>query len=392
MNRLFFLAAGMFAMGCEDYLFAGLLPGISVSLHTRVVAVAQGCATFGLAYVLAIPLCAFLLSRKSPRQVLITALILFMIGNAITLLSTNWVIYVASRFVAGLGGGLFLPVAVAAGTQLVETGFRGRALSVMWSANSVGAVIGVPLGLWLARRVGWRATVIMILGLATFALVGIVIRKQALRVEGPPPSLEDQLRLLKNPRVLAVVGVTLLTATGCLGLYAYISQVVAGTENSSAMAYSLWSIGGFIGSTGIGYVVDRVGKPQVVMAVILSILLLTITGIPVLRGVPLLGLAPFLVWGAMGWASVTPQQSSLIEIKANHEAILIALNSSAVSLGSVIGTVLGGVALAGGLSPAKIPYVTSVFVACALACQLLLVQKRQRKWGQEAIVTRRAPA
>ena len=31
----------------------------------------------------------------------------------------------------------------------------------MWSSNSAGAVIGVPLGLWLADRMGWRASATM---------------------------------------------------------------------------------------------------------------------------------------------------------------------------------------------------------------------------------------
>jgi len=46
-------------------------------------------------------------------------------------------------------------------------------------------------------------------------------------------------------------------------------------------------------------VVDRVGKPQVVMAAILAVLLLTVAAIPVLRWVSIAGLLPFPVWGAM---------------------------------------------------------------------------------------------
>src|SRR5205085_238137 len=111
---------------------------------------------------------------------------------------------------------------------------------------------------------------------------------------------------------------------------------------------------------------DRFGKPRAVMAVILTILLIMISSIPTLRWVPVFGLIPFLFWGAMGWASVTPQQYSLIAIKEDHEAILVALNSSAVSLGSAAGTALGGAALVAGLNVGTLPYVTAAFVACAL--------------------------
>jgi predicted MFS family arabinose efflux permease len=378
MNRIFFLAAGMFAMGCEDYLFAGLLPGISASLHTSVVSAAQGCAIFGLAYVLSIPLCAFLLSRKSGSHILIAALLFFIMGNVTTLLSTNLLVYFTSRFVAGISSGLFMPVAVASATQLVGPAYRGRALSFMWSANSAGAVVGVPLGLWLDNRMGWRATLLLILVLAMFALVGITLSKQASRVAAPPPSLREQIRLLVDRRVLGVIAVTLLTATGCLGLYTYISQVLAETPNSAAVAFSLWSVGGLIGTIGIGSILDRTSKPQVVMLAILTCLLVTITAIPILREVPVLGLLPFLIWGAMGWATVTPQQYNLMKIKPGHDAILVALNSSAVSLGSVFGTALGGVALAGGLSATKLPYLTAIFLLCAIVSQFLLLQKNQK--------------
>ena len=371
--------SGMFAVGFEDYLFAGLLPGISTSLQTSVVAVAQGCAVYGLAYVLSIPLCVFMVTRFPTRTVLIMALALFITGNFITLLSPNLTLYLISRVGAGLGCGMFLPVAVAAAIQIVGTDFRGRALSMMWGANCAGAVVGVPLGLWLAQRMGWHASIMVILALASASLLGIVIEKYAVGIEALPPSLEEQLNLLLDPRVLAVVGITLLTATSCLGLYSYISQVLAGSVSSSDSAFSLWSIGGLIGSTGVGYVVDRLKNPQIVMLLILATLTTTIGVIPVIRNDPIFGLVPFFIWGAMGWASVTPQQYNLIKINPDCEALCLTLITSAVSLGGAFGTALGGMALNSGLSANHLPYVTSALVCCALVGQGLVI-KGQRRW------------
>jgi predicted MFS family arabinose efflux permease len=281
-------------------------------------------------------------------------------------------IYVASRFVAGLGSGLYLPIAVAVATHSAGPGFKGRTLGLLWGANSVGAVVGVPLGLWLAERFGWQFTVVLILLLAAFALAGVASWDDALEVQSAPPSLRAQFRLLADLRVLAVVGVTLLTATGCLGLYAYISQVLAGSPNSSDVAFSLWSIGGLGGSVISGFVIDRKGSPQTLMTILLVVLFVAIISIPSLRGIPVLGLLPFPLWGAMGWASVTPQQYRLIQMRPGHEAILVALNSSAVSLGSAVGTILGGMALTGGFAAERLPYLTAIFVFCALMAQLLI--------------------
>jgi len=378
MKRLLFLAVGMFAMGCDDYVFAGLLPNISASLHTSIAATAQGCAVFGIAYVMSIPLCAFLLARKPARLVLITALVVFIASNVMTLLSTGLMIYLTSRFVAGLGAGLFLPIAAAAGTQLVKPGSQGRALSVIWGSNSAGAVVGVPLGLWLTDKINWRATVALILILTLITLVGIAIRQPALQVSAPP-SLVEQFHLLIDRRVLSVIGVTLLTATGSLGLYAYIAPMLSGTVISSEAALSFWNIGGLIGSIGIGYVVDRGGKPQLLMAAILIALSLVITVIPIFRSVPVLGLLPFLLWGTLSWATVAPQQCRLIALKSNHDTTLVALNTSAFSLGSVVGIALGGLALGGGLGAKTLPYAASLFLLCAFVWQMLSLQQQPQE-------------
>jgi len=113
------------------------------------------------------PLCAFLLSRKPVRHVLITALVLFIAGNAMTLVSPDLMFYIGSRFVAGSAPGCFSG-GRGAGTQLVEPGFQGRALSVIWGANCAGASSACPWAL-AGRRMGWKATVVLILVLAAFA-------------------------------------------------------------------------------------------------------------------------------------------------------------------------------------------------------------------------------
>jgi predicted MFS family arabinose efflux permease len=376
MSRLLFLAAGMFALGCDDYIFAGLLPGISASLHASVPLVAQGSVAFGVAYLVAAPLCLLLLARWGVRQVLVAALSVFIAGNALTLVATGLMAYLVSRGIAGIGAGLFLPIAVSAGTQLVDAGSRGRALSLLWGSNSAGAVVGVPLGLWLASQLGWRSTIVLILVLAVIALIGCLTGRLGTQVERPP-ALGEQFRLLVDRRVLSIIGVTFLTATGSLGLYAYTASVVSGTALSPELALSLWNAGGLMGSIGIGYVIDRFGRPKLVMAGILMSLILVLTAIPVLQSVPVLGLLPFLLWGALSWSTVTPQQCNLVEARPRHDTILVALNSSAVSLGSIAGASLGGLALAGELGARNLPFAASALLLGALAWQVALLQQPQ---------------
>jgi predicted MFS family arabinose efflux permease len=366
----------MFVMGCDDYVVAGLLPGLSASLGTSMAGAAQGITAFSFTYLVCAPAFAILLARKPARQVLVMALAIFAVGNVMTLLSTNLVAYLISRAIAGIGAGMYLPIAVAAATELVEPDAVGRALSLIWGANSAGAVIGVPAGLWLADKVGWQATIGLILALGVITLLGILIRQPNLQVPAPPSS-KEQLRFLVDRRVLSIIGVTCLTAAGSLGLYAFVAPLQVGMGTSADAALTLWNVGGLIGSFAIGYVADRTGNPRVVMAAILVTLLGAIVALPSFGAMPVLGLLPFLIWGAMGWAIMTPQQMSLIELEPGHEATLVALNSSAVGLGSVIGPALGGLALAGGLDVRYLPYAAGGLLLCALAGQIVLIQQRK---------------
>jgi predicted MFS family arabinose efflux permease len=376
MKALVFLMAGMFTMGCDDYVVAGLLPGLGATLKTSMAGAAQGITAFNFTYMLCAPAFAILLARKPARSVLIAALVIFCAGNLLTLVSPNLGAYMVSRAIAGIGAGMFLPIAVAAAAQSVEPDAQGRTLGLIWGANSAGAVIGVPVGLWLSATHGWQAAIWLILLLAAVTLIGVALRQPNVQAEAPP-TFGEQLRFLVDRRVLSIIGVTCLTAAGSLGLYCFIAPLQAGLANTPDAALTLWNIGGLIGSVAIGYVVDKTGQPRSVMAAILVTLFIAILALPFVSAIPILGLLPFFLWGALGWATVTPQQLSLIELEPGHEASVVALNSSAVGLGSVIGPALGGLALTGGLDVRYLPYGACGLLLCALAWQVALIVQQQ---------------
>ncbi len=375
---LFFLAAAMFVMGCDDYIVAGLLPGLGATLNASMAGVAQGITVFNLMYMVCAPAFAVALANKPARLVIVAALAIFAAGNLLTLASANLATYLVSRAIAGIGAGMFSPIAVAAAAKMVAPEARGRAMSLIFGANSAGAVIGVPVGLWLSAQIGWQAAIWPIVVLAVLALIGVAIRQPNFEVEAPPAPGE-RFRFMTDRRVLSTVGVTCLTAAGSLGLYAFIAPMQAGGVNSPEVALTLWNVGGLLGTIAIGYVVDRTGNPRLVMAAILVTLLVTLFALPAVSAIPFLGLLPFLLWGILGWATGAPQQLSLLELEPRHHASVVALNGSALGLGSVIGPALGGLALACGLDARNLPYAACGLVLCALVWHLALMQQQPRE-------------
>ncbi len=82
------------------------------------------------------------------------------------------------------------------------------------------------------------------------------------------------------------------------------------------------------------------------MASILLILIISFSLILIVINIPILGFLPFILWGAMGWATQAPQQHILLQNHNEHGGAAVALNSSINYLGSAIGSATGGIILA----------------------------------------------
>ena len=67
--------------------------------------VAQSVTVFTLCYAIAAPVCATMLVGKPMRQLLVIALIVFSIGNALSALAASLGILLLARAIAGIGAG-----------------------------------------------------------------------------------------------------------------------------------------------------------------------------------------------------------------------------------------------------------------------------------------------
>ncbi|WP_436939872.1 MFS transporter, partial [Staphylococcus xylosus] len=307
-------------------------------------------------------------------NILLLALLTFGLANLITMLSPNYSIYILSRCIAGLGAGLFSPMAVSSGGHLVSQKNKGKALAFIVGGMSVGTVIGVPIGLQLANLINWRFAIGIIVILSIVAFISTYFLLPDFKIPSAP-SLKDRFSLFIDPHVLRVVSVTVCAAIASLGLYTYLSQVISESISPHYITLFLttWGIGGLIGSFGVGLVIDKFKNTQILMLIILVTLAISIALIPALIKIPILGLIPFILWGAMGWATQAPQQHILLTNHSEHGSTSVALNSSLNYLGSAIGAALGGLLLAQGASTYILIYSSFAIVIIGIIVQLINV-------------------
>lgn len=364
------LALAMFALGLDAFVVAGLLPAIATQFGVDTAQAGQAVSAFTLCYALSAPIFATLLAGRSVRRVLLAALGLFTLANASSALAPDFGILLLTRALAGIGAGVFAPLALAGAAALVPPARRGRALGLTMGGMSCGTVLGVPLGLWLAHRAGWQSTLWLVAACGAIGFAGIALRLPDVPA-APPPSLRQRLAMLLDRRVAVTVAVTFLIGVGSLGLYTYVAPILAtgGGVTDPTPYFWAWGVGGVAASVSIGTLIDRTGRPRALMAVVLATMSVALALLPSTAGISIASIAVFAVWGAMGWSTAAPQQHILLGLQPRHGGAAVALNSSCSYLGSAAGAVAGGALLAGGMPATRLPFVGAAVIALALLLQ-----------------------
>ena len=117
-------------------------------------------------------LAAFWIDRVGRKRALLSMYGGFLVATALCGFAPNYELLLAARIVAGLFGGVIGALVLTIVAEVVPYARRARGTALVASAFSLSAVMGVPLGLWIATQFSWRAPFLF---LAAFSLgVGLL--------------------------------------------------------------------------------------------------------------------------------------------------------------------------------------------------------------------------
>jgi len=333
-----------------SYVTAGLIPMIEASFAVSVAVAAQLVTAFTLAYGLGSPIFVALTPAHRQRTGLLLALGLFVIANAASALAESFTALMAWRAIAGIGAGVYLAMGIGASAAVSTPDHRGKAIAIIMGGMASGVVLGVPLSLLIAEQLGWQAALWLVTLLGLVAFFGLLLKLPSLPA-ATATTLGQKLAILGDCHVLVILLVSLLAAIASLGMYTFISPLLAdpayGAVRSVTPYLWVWGIGGVLGSFLIGPLVDRIKGPVLTFAIML-ILAVSLFVLPLAAVLSTwLVMLPIALWGAVGWALQVPQNNELILARQaqGDGNLAIALNESALYLGSAIGAAAGGFVL-----------------------------------------------
>jgi predicted MFS family arabinose efflux permease len=365
-RRLLVLALGMFAMGTDNFVVAGILPSVAASLDTSVSLAGQMVTVYALSYAVGAPVMAALAGGWPRKLLLVSALAIFVVGNAISALATDLDTVLFSRALAGLGAALFSPTALGVASVLAAPEKRGRALAAVTAGLTGATALGAPIGTFIGGLGSWRTTLWFVAILGLIAMVGVWTMLRAV----PRPAritLRDRLAPVRDIRVALTLLTSLFAFGALLMVYTYaglvLDRVTGGDERILAGMLLVWGVAATLGNTLSGRLVDRFDSRRIINAM-LGAALITFCALPWASGHMASTAVAMIIWGICGWGVIVPQQHRLVQIAPQVAPLLLALNTTATYAGLACSGVLGGLVLVF-MNPHYLSLVGAILIAIA---------------------------
>jgi predicted MFS family arabinose efflux permease len=370
--RLAILAVGLFIVGTNGFLIAGLLPSIAKSLHVHASDVSYSITFYAVVVAIASPLVSILLPRVSRTTLMASGLVLVLIGTVVAAAAPDLLVFTLGRVIAAFGGAALVPPATATAAILASPEKRGRAIAFVAVGFTAAVAFGAPLGTAIASIGGWRLPLFALAGLAglTAIAVAVFVRRVPL---GQPVSARRRFGILRDPRILLVLVTTLLAVGGFNIVYIFSSAVTADATNGSttllALLLLIFGVFGIAGNSAAGPLTDRFGNRSVAI-VVFGILVVSLIAIALVAHSLVAVAIVFAVWGVSSNAVSLPVQHRLVEIDPATAGVSLSWFSTALYGGIAIAPPLGALALRLG-GPDLVPLFGAGAAALALAAFLV---------------------
>lgn len=346
-KRLLVLALGMFAIGTDGFVMAGVLPELANTFHVTIGVAGQVTTAYALSYALMAPTVAAIAGNMPRKTLLLLGLTIFIAANLATAAAPNFGFAIAMRLLTGLGAAMFAPTASGAGVLLVPPHRRGFALSVIIGGLTTASALGSPMGSLIGTLGDWRWTMIFVSSLGTLAFLGVV----AFLSDIPKPTALDlakRLAPLRDARVVLTLMTTLLSMGGFFTVYTYFSVVFDRAIGGNPLVFGAllvaWGVAGTFGNLYTGRLVDRLGARKMLLTVLtlaaIDMVSFAWTGANLWAAV-----VAIVIWGVFSWSVQAPQQSRLVSLQPTLGPVVLGLNNTGTYLGVTSAGVIGALGI-----------------------------------------------
>ncbi|MFH8500297.1 MFS transporter [Streptomyces coeruleorubidus] len=345
-RAVYILALGIFAMVTSEFVVAGLMPQMAEGLHVTVPQIGYLITAFAVAMAAGGPFLTMTVAKLAPRTALMTLFAVFLVGNVVAATAPGYAVMTAARVITGVASQAFFGVAVSLCVQLTRPEVRGRAIAVVMNGLMLGTLLGLPLSTLVGERFGWRAAFWAISAMALVAAAVTLAGIPPLERAGSGGSLREELGVFRNPKLWLVLSTSTLIIGATFSAFSYFNPILTevtgfstGTVPALLIAYGAATV---VGNTVVGRLADR--RTVAVLAVGLLLNALFLTGFALLADAPVSAVVCMLGIGLVG-VTMNPAMVTRVQRTGNAGPLVNTVHSSFITLGVILGSSLGAVAI-----------------------------------------------
>lgn len=363
---LLILALSAFAIGTTEFVIMGLLPDVAADLGVSIPGAGWLVTGYALGVAIGAPFMA-LATAKLPRKAALVALMgIFIIGNLLCALASDYNVLMFARVVTALCHGAFFGIGSVVAANLVPANKRASAVALMFTGLTLANVLGVPLG------TGWRSTFFAVTVIGVIALIGLIRFLPAKRDE-EKLDMRAELKALKGAGIWLSLTMTALFSASMFTLFTYVAPLLGDVTGVSPKGVTwtllLIGLGLTVGNIIGGKLADKRLAATLIgvfisMAVVSTVL--TWTSIAVIPTEITL-----FLWATASFAAVPALQINVVTFGKAAPNLVSTLNIGAFNIGNALGAWVGGSVIAHGFGLTSVPLAAAALAVLALLVTLI---------------------
>lgn len=346
---LFALAISAFGIGTTEFIINGLLPDVASDFGVTIPAAGLLVSGYALGVAVGGPPLTMLGARLSRKTMLLSLMVLFIVGNALSALAPTYAVLMVGRFLSAFAHGAYFGVGSVVAADLVEPRKRASAIALMFTGLTLANVLGVPLGTWIGQSYGWRATfwVVVVIGVAGLAgVLALVPRRPR-----PDGGVLRELATFRSGGVWLALAMTVFGFAPVFAVITFIAPMMTGVGGFSPgavpLVMALFGVGLVAGNLIGGRMADRAVMPSIYGSV--GLLTVLAVAVALMAADQVTFIIAITLFGVAAFATVPPLQTRVLDAAAGAPTLASAANIGAFNLGNAIGSFAAGLSIDAGL-------------------------------------------
>nr|WP_245226795.1 MULTISPECIES: MFS transporter [Pseudomonas] len=366
------MALSAFAIGTTEFVIMGLLPDVAADLGVSIPGAGWLVTGYALGVAVGAPFMAMATAKLPRKAALVTLMGIFIIGNLLCALASDYNVLMFARVVTALCHGAFFGIGSVVAAGLVPANRRASAVALMFTGLTLANVLGVPLGTALGQYAGWRSTFWAVTVIGVIALIGLIRFLPTNRNE-EKLNMRAELGALRGAGIWLSLTMTALFSASMFTLFTYIApllgEVTGVSPNGVTWTLLLIGLGLTAGNVIGGKMADRHLSSTLIgvfvsMAVISTVLSWTSTALIPTE-------ITLFLWAVAAFAAVPALQINVVTFGKAAPNLVSTLNIGAFNVGNALGAWVGGSVIAHGLGLTSVPLAAAILAVLALLITLI---------------------